>query len=82
MLANYIPTTFLTCDMQRKRVWELTTPQHRQREIRDAAIPGERKIYTLLPRSPPLGKLANQRAAQCDVTLLTIRKLFKFIENF
>ena len=23
MLANDIPTTFLTCNMQRKRVWEL-----------------------------------------------------------
>ena len=29
MLANDIPTTFLTCNMQRKRVWEQTTPQHR-----------------------------------------------------
>ena len=28
MLANDIPTTFLTCNMQRKRVWELTTPQY------------------------------------------------------
>ena len=28
MLANDISTTFLTCNMQRKRVWELTTPQY------------------------------------------------------
>ena len=28
MLANDIPITFLTCNMQRKRVWEHTTPQY------------------------------------------------------
>ena len=28
MLPNDIPTTFLTCNMQRKMVWEQTTPQY------------------------------------------------------
>ena len=59
MLANNIPTTFLTCNIQRKRVWELTTPQYH------SSFHGGWLRSVLAPQSAELALLSDISKLDC-----------------